>query len=344
MTDQPGTELETVEPAEEAAPYFPITPGERQFRDGQEVGLPIEPVADNTVLEESDEGSEVLEIDTDNDAVFNGLLEEYYGPDSEVTREEDDGDVEESEEVEEADEEPAEPAITSPLSALDHDFGPLDHAIANECKAQALSEGLPEHAIDRMTEIYGNYVAHAQDQVATLDNNNAKSALAELDEAWGNQRANNIARIDSYLKDAARISHSLGQGLIAARLPDGSRLINNPEFAEMLLLLDGATRGEQRANGNVLDQLDADLAADAESFRRDEYGNTGLTKSEMAYRIRKAEADRTDRRMDRGADAEELELTKLMNSDINEFQQGNWRGMGVTPSQRALDLARARNR
>lgn len=171
-----------------------------------------------------------------------------------------------------------------------------------------------------------------------------KAGKGELQQAWGHQFGERIDRVNWLLRDEDRISSYLGQGLLGARMPDGRRLVNVPEFIEMLLLVEGATRNERMANSGELDELNAALEQDVEAFQRKEWKHTGLTGSEMMHRINKIERERTDNRDGALPSAEELELTNLMNSDIGEFMNGNWRRMNITPSQRMLDLARARSR
>jgi hypothetical protein len=320
---------------EEAAPTnlpveqtgFAIHPAQREFIDGVEVGLPVETyepeqvIADNSVTI----GGEAFSLE--DLELLDGEVIEYEEPTHA-----------EVEEVADEDEEPAS-QVGQVLQVEGHQFTDETQLLAAEIKQEVLDLGFDEPSIDAVMQAYAKRAA----QVGAIDNAHADQGVQALREVWGDDFADRLGRIKALLQDTDRISEYLADGLATARLPDGRRLANVPEFFGMLLLYDGATRNENLVDHEELARLDAAMKANPEAFQREEW-RAGMTGSEWAYRIRKAQTDRTSRGPNTSMSAEEMELDQLMRNDIGEYMNGRWRGSKQTPSERALELARARSR
>jgi hypothetical protein len=174
----------------------------------------------------------------------------------------------------------------------------------------------------------------------------AAKARQALTEEWGGeaQYRANIEAIRDFLDDGERISPELAGMIQRARLENGMRLINTPEFARMLANLSRSTGEGRIDDAEEFNELNNLLQSNVDEFKHGRWKGTDQSPGDrmLSLERRYSGQARADVSVGEPMGNEEAQLDALMRTDIEQYRYRNWRNSGVTPSDRALQLARRR--
>jgi hypothetical protein len=203
----------------------------------------------------------------------------------------------------------------------------------------------------------GKYATHMA-ALETLNRQAVPKAEAELAQMWGGEAAvkANVAEIRSFLNDPQRINPDLAKAIRTARAPSGVKLVNIPQYADLMLRLakgqpnaphqpSQATRSKGDAVSEEIVRLENLMAEDIGAYHNKRWETAGVTASERYHDLMRQQAKTTEAPavvLGPEVASEEAELESLLNADVQAYQSRPWRDTGVTASQRAYDLAKLR--
>jgi hypothetical protein len=184
------------------------------------------------------------------------------------------------------------------------------------------------------------------------ENDRAEAKETQQELARGHGGVDNAAQLLAEVVGFLDEQHpSVGKSLREARLPDGTRLSNKIWFFELLHAGVRALSEDHNTSPRVIAQAEryADLLgklkSDVGAFQNDRDPVSGKTGSDEMLEIdyeRDGRAAATARSAPPPEieDDEEAELEKLMNNDWDTYRNGKWRKTGMSPQDRAMQIAR----
>jgi hypothetical protein len=225
---------------------------------------------------------------------------------------------EETEEAEEAAPEPDPNALTLPASDT---YQPTD---ADQAAAAMWGQRMEALGISREQQegLAATYAA-MRAQLSTVDETHAEEGRSALIEHWGGEEAYQANRksILAFLGDQTRVSPRLAEMIETARMPDTRRLVNDPEFLDMLL-----DRSRSSTQGKVDDALVRQrllnkMNTDIDGFRNDPWDGGTETGSERMLALERRAMEITQ--PVRAQSAREVEINRIMVTDIDRYRREN---------------------
>lgn len=175
-----------------------------------------------------------------------------------------------------------------------------DQAAAEPFLEAFHAQGLSQAAADALLETYGQRIVEIRQQVDQSDASSAKAAKVELARTWGGQEA---------------VSENIET--IKEFLADESRI---PGDVATMIAEARAPNGQRLLNTPAFVEL--------------------LYQAASRQTSQPSQAPRAGYVPRPGYANERAEIMDLMTSDIDQYNYGNWKGSGVTPSARLLQIMR----
>ena len=166
--------------------------------------------------------------------------------------------------------------------------------------------------------------------LAEHDARTLPEARAALQKEWGDAYKPNIDALRNFMD--TRVDPAIATALTMARLPNGGRLINNSQFANLLLTLAKGQRGE---NGmDEMAELQAAMDRDVGDFQNKKWKGTDQTGSERMLALQR-QRDSSNAPAPSTPSAREWEIEKIRDTNIDRYVR---EGLG----EELLKLMRAR--
>ena len=194
--------------------------------------------------------------------------------------------------------------------AAEREWTDADQPILDAFFEKALDLQLPKQAVAEITDWW----ADLRDKLFEADDNAAAAAEETLRESWGEGYDANLAHAKAWLKGRG----DLGQAIKGARLPDGSRLGNNPAFVTLLADLARAqgVKPQDKSAAPTADPATAGEIAELEKLRTSDPELYRLGSWRGRDQTPAARAEELRPRSKR-----ELELLEIMHADIGELHR-----------------------
>jgi hypothetical protein len=302
--------------------------GGRQFVDGVEVVTPVTAPTDADADE--DAAAEGADADADD---ADGEEGAELAEDGEAAEGEDDG----AEGLDaDVDGEASDAEDFSFPEVEGHDWNDGEKAAARPFLEDLLADDLsPEERAEKVLARY----AEARAALVARDGSSAQTAREELVNTWGDEETyrSNIAALNAFLDDAKKVPPELAQQIVTARAGDGTRIINNPAFASLLLQLAKGQAVTERqptqtrtppnkrdAVSEELAEIDALMHRDLHAYTNQLWKTTGKNASDRALELRR-EIAASEKPQDAEAppSAREREIDRIMHTGIDRYQREN---------------------